>query len=558
MISLFLGTLLACGSGGGDSDGEKLSPSLVSIAITPANLNVSAGNTQQFTATGTYSDSSTLDLTSSATWTSSNTVCAFVSSTGMVTSAGAGTAIISAALGSVSGSAMLTVTAPESPFALQEVRFNVPHESSAVADLGAKTVRLAPYGSLIWDLIETQKGVYDWTASDLVLTAGYGTGTKLFVGVGAQNRLEGTTVPGPCQLPKDMNWYLDFLKKAVERYDGDGVDDAPGSPRIDVVQIGNEVDGAHFWQDTPQNYALLLKESYKAIKSVAPNIKVAMAGVGAPWGFYSFYKPILAELNRLKDTPGDRFFDIFDLHWSGQFPGDNDYAAIKLDKTYELGAYIADIKAELAAIHYSDIPIYITEMSDYSDTPAGYSPHTERYQAAAVVKRYLYALSRGVSKIFWAEIIEQHNFGGEVNGYFDNVGLVNNSANSDGFSHKKLAYYTYKKMTEMLEGSDWNNIVTITDADSIHVYGFRKGGKERWVAWDDATVACVTTPCGRQVTITGIDAPAVRVTDSVPMFPSGKDVRDYATAFDSSTVPVSGGSATITLGDSPIFVEALQ
>ncbi|OGW34602.1 MAG: hypothetical protein A2X58_01900 [Nitrospirae bacterium GWC2_56_14] len=446
----------------------------------------------------------------------------------------------------------LSITA-ESPFALHEVHFNHPSEAAAVTDLGAKAARVAPYGSLVWDLIEKQKGVYDWSASDLVMTTGYGTGAQLFVTASAQNSLEGTT-PGTGQLPKDMSWYLEFLKKAAERYDGDGRDDAPGSPKIDVIQIGNEVDGPAFWQDTPEHYALLLKESYKAIKSVAPAIKVAMAGTATPWGFHSFYKPVLAELNRLKDAPGDRYFDIFDLHWSGQFPGDNDYAAVTLDKTYELGAYIADVRGSLAAIGHDNVPVYITEMSDYSDSPAGYPNHTESYHAAAVVKRYLYALSRGASKIFWAGIIEQHNFGGEVNGYFDNVGLINNALNSDGLSHKKLAYYTYKKMVEMLEGSDWKNIQVINESGDLRVYKLDKNNKPVYAAWWDGYTPGAIKP----VAITGLSGTTALTTGSVQYFARGAEVADYAAAFRTESLPISSGTVTVSLGEAPVFVEVLQ
>ena len=41
---------------------------LQSIAVTPANPSIAKGPTQQFTATGTYSDSSTQNLTSQVTW----------------------------------------------------------------------------------------------------------------------------------------------------------------------------------------------------------------------------------------------------------------------------------------------------------------------------------------------------------------------------------------------------------------------------------------------------------------------------------------------------------
>ena len=45
--------------------------SLTSIAMTPANPGHTAGASQQFTATGTYSDGTTQNLTSQATWSSS-------------------------------------------------------------------------------------------------------------------------------------------------------------------------------------------------------------------------------------------------------------------------------------------------------------------------------------------------------------------------------------------------------------------------------------------------------------------------------------------------------
>src|SRR5439155_747331 len=56
---------------------------LVSIAVTPANPAIPKGTTQQFSATGTYSDASTQDLTSSVTWASSNTAAATISAGGL-------------------------------------------------------------------------------------------------------------------------------------------------------------------------------------------------------------------------------------------------------------------------------------------------------------------------------------------------------------------------------------------------------------------------------------------------------------------------------------------
>ena len=85
---------------------------LLSIAVTPANASIAKGTTQQFTATGTYSDSSTLNLTSSVTWSSSNTAAATITSGGVATGVAAGGTTIQATSGSISGSTSLTVTAP--------------------------------------------------------------------------------------------------------------------------------------------------------------------------------------------------------------------------------------------------------------------------------------------------------------------------------------------------------------------------------------------------------------------------------------------------------------
>ena len=86
---------------------------LETIAVTPASPSIVAGNTQQFTAMGTYSDNSTKNITSSVTWKSSNTALASIgATTGLATGVAAGTAQITATQGTVvSPNDSLTVTA---------------------------------------------------------------------------------------------------------------------------------------------------------------------------------------------------------------------------------------------------------------------------------------------------------------------------------------------------------------------------------------------------------------------------------------------------------------
>lgn len=145
-------------------------------------------------------------------------------------------------------------------------------------------------------------------------------------------------------------------------------------------------------------------------------------------------------------------------------------------------------------------------------------------------------------------MVEWYKYGGRDNNYFSNVGLVNNSRNGGGKSHKKLAYYAYKKMVEVLEGSDWDNIQTVQEKDGIYIYKFVKQGKPIWVAWND-------NGAEKQITISGINSNQIKITEAVPKYESGKDVTNYSAAFKTETKTVSGGKITIILGDIPVFVE---
>jgi outer membrane protein assembly factor BamB len=82
---------------------------LTGIAITPSYPAVSATLSEQLTATATYSDSSTSDVTTSVTWSSSLPGIASVSPSGLAQGISPGTTTISATLNGISGTAPLTV-----------------------------------------------------------------------------------------------------------------------------------------------------------------------------------------------------------------------------------------------------------------------------------------------------------------------------------------------------------------------------------------------------------------------------------------------------------------
>jgi len=86
-------------------------PTVSSIAVTPATPSVPKGLKQQFTATATFSDSSTQDVTAAAAWSSTVSSVATVTG-GLARTLSQGTTTIMASFSGKNGSTTLTVAAP--------------------------------------------------------------------------------------------------------------------------------------------------------------------------------------------------------------------------------------------------------------------------------------------------------------------------------------------------------------------------------------------------------------------------------------------------------------
>lgn len=87
---------------------------LSSITVTPLTQSIPAGSTLQFTATGHYSDGSTQDITTTVTWSSSDTSIATISNVagtnGLATGVARGSATIEATQGTPFGKATFNIT----------------------------------------------------------------------------------------------------------------------------------------------------------------------------------------------------------------------------------------------------------------------------------------------------------------------------------------------------------------------------------------------------------------------------------------------------------------
>lgn len=113
-----------CGSGGGDGSsvigggeggGRLNNTALTAIAITPASVTVARGQAIKFTATGSYANGSTADITSQVAWASASTnIASITSGSGVATGVTVGsTEVTASASGITSPGASLTVSTAE-------------------------------------------------------------------------------------------------------------------------------------------------------------------------------------------------------------------------------------------------------------------------------------------------------------------------------------------------------------------------------------------------------------------------------------------------------------
>ena len=113
------------GAGGRGHEWVTLNKAVSSIAVTPSSASVDIGGTQQFTATATYADGTTANVTSNATWSSSNATVATIASGGIATGVTSGASSITATYGGKTATAVLNVNDSVTSIAVTPVAASV-------------------------------------------------------------------------------------------------------------------------------------------------------------------------------------------------------------------------------------------------------------------------------------------------------------------------------------------------------------------------------------------------------------------------------------------------
>ncbi len=142
------------------------------------------------------------------------------------------------------------------------------------ADVPLTSLRLWDAG-VRWNEIETQRGRYNWTALDAAVENAQAAGaTDILYVLGSTPRwaarnpdLPGLYGPGTTSLPSDLEYYLDFVRAVVDRYEG----------RITGYQIWNEANTRSFYEGDWTALATLTKRTYETVKLLDPSAQVVAA-----------------------------------------------------------------------------------------------------------------------------------------------------------------------------------------------------------------------------------------------------------------------------------------
>ncbi len=416
-------------------------------------------------------------------------------------------------------------------------------------EAGANEVRFMAnpsWGSLSWKDVEYEKGKFNWSELDEHYLKAKENELDIMVNIYPDtpkwdpNYDENVIM----QYPGNINAYLNFIKKAAERYDGDGIQDASGSPIVNSWILGTEMwrgegwSNAHggkiWWAGTAEEYADLFVKTYEAIKSVNPDAVVKLAGsnplIDEEEGT-DYEERVYKELRKLIHDIPDFSFG-YSLHF---YPGDK--------RDFEAYTHAIDLAREVLSENgFYNVPITITDTACFLLKDDSFK---EQKLAKYIIKTYIFGFAHDLKSIVWAQLSDGLEYGKQFE-----AGLISNPSmsNQDKNYYKNLGFYTYKLMTEKLEGSDWDNVETIHESDNVYIYKFIKNGEPIWVAWNDNSAS-------KSITLDVGNINSAKITEAVPKYETGQEVIDYSTAFNIETKTASNGKIKIKSTETPVFIE---
>ena len=214
-----------------------------------------------------------------------------------------------------------------------------------------------------WNVIEPQKGQFNWELTDLYAQAASNAGVKIsaviqpFAGwdqkntpaIAGCNALDFAYYDYKAGPPNDWTEYQNFLEATVKRYK-------------DVVsnwEIGNEEDGqCGGYQNNPEGYLKLLKISYGVIKGADPKAKVLNGGA------LEFLDDSIRNFwTKFFQLGGSQYLDYFNIHYNIERSPN---AKLNPATFQEVLTFFNNLMEK----NGGKKPLYLTEFGIYSGAPS--------------------------------------------------------------------------------------------------------------------------------------------------------------------------------------------
>jgi hypothetical protein len=413
---------------------------------------------------------------------------------------------------------------------------------------------------------------YEWKKLDGVIAEYQSQGFDLLIVLKSRSKWGSLPIPRshkgktgyPSTPPKPEHWadYSRFVYSMVERYDNDGVDDMPGLRMpVRAYEVESEAQHRLFWQGTFEDYAKLLKATYKAAKKADPNTTIVLSGINLIDVFDDMSGPEQIE-RRINELPPhkrafpreslafikkaltlDEYFDEIEFHYVNNYKGA--YGQVEFirsamrRKGYDKPIWAGDAAAApfLVPGAYTFNPIMPKEQAErlYKRLGDRKDPNHRQTvdwyfdeQAKNIVKKFVVGMEVGLEGIMMGNTKDWIGYGLPN---FVYQGLID---------HKKKprpAFLAYKTTISKLKGYD--TIQRLEYGDGVFAYLFTgKGKKPMRVAWAD----------GQSVTIgIGTDAKTVTLTQPPTL------LEQKAPHIEKLTP--QNGVAKVKLDSVPVFIE---
>ncbi len=292
---------------------------------------------------------------------------------------------------------------------------------------------------------------------------------------------DGSDVAKPGATVDPHNPWATFVWRIVERYDGDGVDDAPGSPRVEYYSLWNEPDWLP-WPERPKDparktmrgwfgadmsdLARLLFISRQAARFADPKAKI---------GLQICFPETLGFLLDDPKYPAAKSLDFVDYHaYAG--PGSD----LMVEGGDGLLPVLRQMRGEFEKRGLRAPEMVCTECGHPGDNSLG-PARSEAVQRAAVVKEQIVGAGQGLIGVCWYGLFDPS---------WQSMGLVGDVSKlpTDGKGARlKDAFFALRTLAELLPGlargtTAYEQALDLGPDARGHVLK-SDDGKRVWVLW---------------------------------------------------------------------------